>query len=326
MAEPQPAIACQHLVKRYGAVTALAGLDLSVPAGSIFGFLGPNGAGKTTTLRILTGLAEPTSGRALIAGQDVRQGGAALRREIGYLEQQPQLYGWMRARELLAFAGELFGLRGAPLGARVDELLELTGLQAAANRRVGGFSGGMRQRLGLAQALINRPPVLLLDEPVSQLDPAGRHDLLRIIAGLRGQATVLMSTHILADVERVCDRVAIIDQGRLVVEAPVAELERRYAQPVFVLEPEAGQEPQVEALVSALEQQPWVTSVTREGAAIRVTSGEPETASRAILPLVVSAGVALARFERARASLEDIFLRLVGEGGQEQAPSEEAAR
>ena len=219
----------------------------------------------------------------------------------------------MRARELLAFAGELFGLRGAPLRARVDEVLEQTGLQAAAGRRVGGFSGGMRQRLGLAQAMINRPPVLLLDEPVSQLDPAGRHDLLRIIAGLRGQATVLMSTHILADVERVCDRVAIIDRGRLLVEAPVAELERRYTQPVFVLEPEAGQDERVDALLAALREQPWVASVTREGAAVRVTTSEPEVAGRAILPLVVAAGVTLARFERGRASLEDIFLRLVGD-------------
>ncbi|HEU5422302.1 MAG TPA: ABC transporter ATP-binding protein [Nitrolancea sp.] len=313
MGVPEPAIACQQLVKRYGAVRALDGLDLSVPSGSIFGFLGPNGAGKTTTLRILTGLAEPTSGRALIAGHDVGRRGAALRREIGYLEQQPQFYGWMRARELLAFAGELFGLRGAPLRARVDEVLEQTGLQAAAGRRVGGFSGGMRQRLGLAQAMINRPPVLLLDEPVSQLDPAGRHDLLRIIAGLRGQATVLMSTHILADVERVCDRVAIIDRGRLLVEAPVAELERRYTQPVFVLEPEAGQDERVDALLAALREQPWVASVTREGAAVRVTTSEPEVAGRAILPLVVAAGVTLARFERGRASLEDIFLRLVGD-------------
>jgi len=325
MSETPPAIVCQNLVKRYGQVAALDGLNLSVPAGSIFGFLGPNGAGKTTTLRLLTGLAEPTSGRAYVAGQEVRQGGAELRRRIGYLEQQPQFYGWLRARELLAFTGKLFGLRGAELRARVDEMLAVTGLTEAAARRVGGFSGGMRQRLGLAQAMLNKPPVLFLDEPVSSLDPAGRHDLLQIIDGLRGQATVFMSTHILADVERVCDRVAIIDRGQLVVEATVAELQRRYALPIFVLEPEAGQAQAVAALTATLERQPWVAGVSQEGDDLRVAVREPATASHELLPLVVTSGVVLVRYERARASLEDIFLHLVGEGGSRQQQEEEAA-
>ena len=241
------AIACQGLTKRYGDVLALDHLTLDVPTGSIFGFLGPNGAGKTTALRLLTGLAFPTEGGATIAGMDVATGGVALRARIGYLDQAPQFYGWMRGRELLAFVGELFGLRGAELRSRVDEALALTGLTDAANRRVHGYSGGMRQRLGLAQALINRPDVLLLDEPVSALDPEGRHAMLDVIAGLRGQATVLMSSHILADIERVCDTVAILNHGKLVVSSPVAELQERYAQPVFLLEIEPGPEERVAA-------------------------------------------------------------------------------
>lgn len=308
----EAAITCTGLVKRYGAVAALDGLDLAVPAGTIFGFLGPNGSGKTTTVRLLTGLARPTAGSATVAGYDATRNEPALRRQIGHLDQAPRFYPWMHGRELLEFAGELFGLRGRTLRARVDEMLALTGLSEAADRKIGGYSGGMKQRLGLAQALINRPAVLFLDEPVSALDPTGRHDLLAMIAKLRGQATVFMSTHILADVERVCDRVAIVDQGRLVVEAGVAELQERYAQPIFLLEPEPGQEPAVAALVGALRAAPWAAEVVATGGELRVLVRDLATARALILPFVAEYNVALARFERGRPSLEDIFLRLVG--------------
>lgn len=324
----EPAISCTGLVKRYGAVAALDGLDLVVPTGTIFGFLGPNGAGKTTAVRLLTGLARATSGTASVAGFDVARNAAALRRRIGHLDQAPRFYPWMRGRELLEFAGGLFGLRGRELRARVDEMLTLTGLTEAANRKIGGYSGGMKQRLGLAQALINRPDVLFLDEPVSALDPAGRHDLLTTIAELRGRSTVFMSTHILADVERVCDRVGIVDKGRLVVEAGVAELQERYAQPVYLLEAEPGQEGAVAALAATLRAASWAAEVVEEGGTLRVLARDPAAARAGILPLVAGRGVALARFERGRPSLEDIFLRLVGSqsgtppGGATARPAE----
>ncbi|HEX9412027.1 MAG TPA: ABC transporter ATP-binding protein, partial [Ktedonobacterales bacterium] len=143
------AIVCEGLSKRYGEVLALDRLTLTVPAGSIFGFLGPNGAGKTTLVRLLTGLARPTAGRARVAGVDVSAGDMALHRRISALDQQPQFYSWMRGRELLAFVGELYGMRGTALRARVDEALVATGLTSASQRRIGGYSGGMRQRLGL---------------------------------------------------------------------------------------------------------------------------------------------------------------------------------
>jgi ABC-2 type transport system ATP-binding protein len=308
----QAAIACQGLTKRYGSILALDALDLSVPAGAIFGCLGPNGAGKTTLVRLLTGLSTPSAGRASVVGLDVATRQLALHRRIGTLEQQPQFYAWMRGRELLAFVGELYGLRGSELRRRIDEALETTGLTDAANRRIGGYSGGMRQRIGLAQALLNQPEVLFLDEPVSSLDPAGRHDILGVIAGLRGKATVFMSTHILADVERVCDQVAILNKGRLVVASSVAELQERYAQPVFVLEPEPGQSDQVDALMAALSQAPWIGQVVSEQGEIRVVARDTAAAMRELLPLVAQHGVMLQRFERGRPSLEDIFLRLVG--------------
>ena len=156
------AIVCQDLVKRYGEVTAIDHLDLSVPRGSVFGFLGPNGAGKSTAIRLLTGLARATEGSAQVAGYNVGRESIALHQRISYLDQKPHFYDWMRGRELLEFVGQLFGMTGIALRTRVDEVLALTGIAKAAHRKVGGYSGGMRQRLGLAQALINQPEVLFL--------------------------------------------------------------------------------------------------------------------------------------------------------------------
>jgi ABC-2 type transport system ATP-binding protein len=244
-----PAIEARGLTKRYGEVLALDALDLAVPAGSVFGFLGPNGAGKTTTLRLLTGLGRPTAGSATVAGVAVGRVGLDLATHIGYLDQDPRFYGWMTGRELLAFVGRAYGLAGAALRARVDEVLEIVGLTDAAHRRVGGYSGGMRQRLGVGQAMLPRPSVLFLDEPVSALDPEGRRDVLELIGRLRGTATVFMSTHILTDVERICDRVAILDHGRLVAEAPIDELLARHARPILELDPEPGQDQAVAVLL-----------------------------------------------------------------------------
>jgi ABC-2 type transport system ATP-binding protein len=304
------AVSCAGLTKRYGSVLALDQLTLDAPGGSIFGLLGPNGAGKSTLIRLLTGQAAPTAGNARVLGLNVTSAGMALSKRISVLDQAPRYYGWMRGRELLAFVGELFGLRGAALRSRVDEALALTGLADAASRRISGYSGGMRQRLGLAQALINRPEVLFLDEPASSLDPAGRHEILDIIAGMRGAATVFMSSHILGDVERVCDTVAILDKGRLIVSAPLAQLQERYAQPVYELELQPGQESHMEPLTAALRAAPWAGDVAVEHGVVHVAARDADAASREILALVLAQGVALQRFERSRPTLEDIFLRL----------------
>jgi ABC-2 type transport system ATP-binding protein len=310
------AVVATGLTKRYGGgVVALNELNLSVPSGCIFGFLGPNGAGKTTTLRLLTGLATATGGSGSVAGVRIGGTGGELARSIGYLDQDPRFYTWMRGRELLNMVGQLHGLHGADLRQRVGEVLEIVGLTEAGHRRIGGYSGGMRQRLGIGQALINQPRVLFLDEPVSSLDPEGRRDVLGIIARLRGTATVFMSTHILNDVERVCDRVAILNLGHLVVEGPIDELLDRYAQPIYELEPEPQQHDAIARLVAAMQGQPWAREVRTTPDSVRVFVGDPAVAGPAILPLVVASGVNLIRYERARPSLEDVFLRLVAEGG-----------
>jgi ABC-2 type transport system ATP-binding protein len=307
------AIEILGLVKKYKNFTALDGLTLKVPQGTIFGFLGPNGAGKTTTVRLLTGLAHPTAGKATVAGIDVTKGDNALRQKIGFLDQQPRFYDWMTGREFLIFIGELYGLSGQSLKKRVDEVLGQTGLTEAAPRKVGGYSGGMKQRLGIAQALINQPEVLFLDEPASALDPAGRRDILEIIGSLRGKTTVFMSTHILSDAERVSDQVAIVNQGKLVVEASLADLQGRYAQPVFVLEPEPNQTVKVANLVQSLQAEAWVATASLESGEVRVLVKDVAVAGQRILPLVASSEIVLARFERVKPNLEDIFLKLIGQ-------------
>jgi len=312
-------VSTRGLTKRYRLDVALDDLDLDVPAGCVFGFLGPNGAGKTTTLRLLTGLARPTAGSATVAGIDATTGGRALAERIGALDQDPRYYGWMTGRELLTFVGRLHGLDGAALRARVDEVLETIGLVDAAKRRIGGYSGGMRQRLGIGQAILPRPSVLFLDEPVSSLDPAGRRDVLELIGRLRGTCTVFMSTHILNDVERVCDRVGILDHGRLVTEAPMDELLASHARPILELDPEPDQDAAVAALAATVRAQAWTRDVRVEHGLIRVFVTDAERAAAEVLPLVVTSGVRLARFERVRPTLEDVFLALVGTAGEVRA-------
>ena len=305
------AIETHGLSKRFGRVLALENLDLAVPRGSIFGFLGPNGAGKTTTLRLLTGLAQPSSGSATVAGVAATAGDGRLARHIGYLDQDPRFYGWMTGRELLEFVGRLYGLHGYELSQRVGDVLEIIGLGEAANRKLGGYSGGMRQRLGIGQALINRPQVLFLDEPVSSLDPEGRREILALIDGLRGKATVVLCSHILGDVERVCDQVAILNLGHLVAQGPIDDLLDRYAQPVYELQPEAHVPDALARLSQALSQQPWVAQVTSTPDSVRVFVTDPKQAAASMIQVVAATNVALVRFERMRPTLEDVFVRLV---------------
>ncbi len=319
MAAPanEAAIVCRALTKRYGAVTALDALDLEVPAGSVFGFLGPNGAGKTTTIRLLASLAQATSGQASVADVAVGDGEPNRRGLVGYLDQDPRFHNWMTPRELLDLVGRLYRMPASDRRTRSDEVLETVGLTDASRRPIGTLSGGMRQRLGVAQAILNRPPILLLDEPVSSLDPEGRVDMLEVIRQLGGSSTVLFSTHILTDVERVCDRVAILDHGRLVTTGPMTELLDRYARPIYRLEPEDGQADGVARLTESIRSAPFVTHVTESTAGLRVAVSDAPDAGRDLLAMVAAHGVALLVFERLRPTLEDVFLQLVGRRAHE---------
>jgi ABC-2 type transport system ATP-binding protein len=300
----------EGLRKYYGAVHALDGLNLEVASGTVFGFLGPNGAGKTTTLRILTGLARPTSGKVWVAGVDVLKDGRKLSRRIGHLPEEPAFYTWMTPREFLDYLGRLYGFSSHERAARTRELLTLVRMEDVSRRRIAGFSRGMRQRLGVAAALIHHPEVLFLDEPASALDPAGRKEVLDLIESLRGQCTVVMSTHILADVERVCDRIGIIDKGRMLVQSRREQLLKHYAIPAF--EVQGDDHAAISHWAEALRGLPWVISVTPRNGAFRINVRDVQTAKRELLRLAVNSGLSLNRYEEVRPSLEDVFLQLVG--------------
>ncbi len=214
----------------------------------------------------------------------------------------------MTGRDYLVFAASLSGVPKAGLRARAEAMLERVGLIAAAGRRIGGYSGGMRQRLGIAQALIRAPAVLVLDEPVAALDPLGRREVLELIGQLRGAATVVLSSHILEDIDQVCDRVAILVLGSLVAHGPIGEIKERYAQPVFHLDV-AGDAHQVVELV---ESQPWVVKVRLEGGRITVLVADVPRAERELPRMVAATEVTLLGYERALPSLEEVFVRIVG--------------
>ncbi len=302
------AIETYGLTKHFGDVRALDGIDLTVPEGSIFGFLGPNGAGKTTTLKVLTGLIKPTSGTAKVLGDDVTTASMEARAKIGFLPDVPAYYEWMTAEQFLRFVGRLFGLPGSTLEERIGMLLDLAGLTGVEGQRIGGYSRGMKQRLGIAQALMNSPRLLMLDEPTSALDPVGRKDVLDMIAALRGRATVFFSTHILSDVERVCDTVAVLDKGRLKRISPIHEL-MSTSTTVFRLEVERG----TSELQERLSRAPWVVETAKEGAALRLTVSNPEAARLQVPGIVAQLGLPLAEFRAEEPTLEDAFLDIIGE-------------
>ena len=308
-------IQIENLEKHYGSVRALDGLTLTVEPGVVFGFLGPNGAGKSTTMRLLTGLARPTAGRLWVAGQLV-DGKTRASQRLGYLPEDPAFYPWMTPAELLDHIGKLFSLSQPYRQKKVDSLLELVGLTQVKKRRIGGFSRGMRQRLGLAQALVNTPDVLLLDEPVSALDPGGRKEVLELIASLRGQSTVFMSTHILDDVERICDRVGIIHQGRLVVESDKEELLAEYSVSGLELEVAPGYSDDLAKLVATFETKEWFASVKRSDKTARLIVTDIGLAREQVLPAVFESGIPLRRFEIVTPNLEEIFLRLTSTGDE----------
>src|SRR5512139_2354930 len=213
------------LSKCYKGVQALKALDLQVQEHTICGFLGPNGAGKTTTIKLLLGLAQPTGGSGRVFGKDILKDNDEIRRRVGYLAQDPRFYEYMTARETLRFTARFFyeGPR-AEIERRVAETLELVGLADKAERPVKGFSGGERQRLGIGQAQVNYPDLLILDEPAASLDPIGRRDVLEVMSRLRKHTTIFYSTHILDDVQRVSDTVVILNKGTLVAQGPIEEL------------------------------------------------------------------------------------------------------
>jgi ABC-2 type transport system ATP-binding protein len=303
------AIEASGLTKIYGVHRALDAVDLTVEEGSIFGFLGPNGAGKTTMLRLIAGMTRPTSGEIRILGHDVATAGNAVRAQLGFLPDVPAFYDWMTADEYLHFVGGIFGVERRLLAERAGMLLDTAGL-AGVTTRIGGYSRGMKQRLGIAQALVNAPRLLLLDEPTSALDPIGRKDVLDLIESLRGRTTIFFSTHILSDVERVCDTVAILDRGRVLTQAPLAELTSRYrTHRIVILVTERADE-----LAATIAERSWAASVGRgKSGSIEVTVTDVLTSQHELPALIAAHDAGLIKLESDELGLEEVFLDLVGE-------------
>jgi len=306
----------QGLSKAYNGVKALEGLDLQVPKNSIFGFLGPNGAGKSTTIKMLLGLTRPTAGKALIFGQDITRESVAVRRRVGYLAQEPRYYEHMTARQTLRYTARFFyqGPKNL-IEARVAEMLELVGLTDKADRPIKGFSGGERQRLGIAQAQVNYPDLLILDEPAASLDPMGRHDVLAVMERLRKYTTIFYSTHILEDVQRVSDTVAILNHGHLVAEAPIQELLAGKGSSAVYQVTIKGDPSQAYRRV---ESHPWVQQIlsTAEDGHTnwQVCVSDEGAAEDQLLRLILEdRDLKVQRFGRKMYNLEEVFLNLVHE-------------
>ncbi len=303
-----------NLCKTYKSVNALCSLSLQVPQHSIFGFLGPNGAGKTTTIKLLLGLARPTSGSGKVFGCDIVKESVKIRKRVGYLAQEPRYYEYMTARETLRFTANFF-FKGPrrKVEERISETLDLVDLSEKADRPIKGFSGGEKQRLGIAQAQVNYPDLLILDEPAASLDPQGRHDVLDVMERLRKYTTIFYSTHILDDVQRVSDTVCILNRGKLVALAPIEQLMAGSGEIVYQLNTQ-GEINQVMELVSG---QPWVKQVkvsNVNGYSTWKICIIDESMEDQLLRLVMSdPKVHVKDFGRHKQDLEEVFLNLVEE-------------
>ncbi|WP_040948764.1 ABC transporter ATP-binding protein [Gorillibacterium massiliense] len=299
----EPIIRVDNLGKHFGNTVAVDRISFSLAPGKCTALLGPNGAGKTTTLNMLTGLLTPTKGDIVFAGLE----GKDRREQIGYLPQTPVFFNWMTGKEYLHFTAKLYGMKPASFRKRTDELLELMGLKDARNRRIGGYSGGMKQRLGFAQALIHSPKLLILDEPVSALDPVGRREVLELMNRIKGETTLLFSTHVLHDAEQLSDDILIMKNGSLVLAGSLDEIRREHRSPILIVDADDATSNWVESI----RQLPFIKHVEYSGSAAVISVTDPVEARRVLLADLTAKDVPVIRFEAAYTTLEDVFLKAV---------------
>ena len=324
-------IEIEHLTKRYGALTAVSDLSLQIGSGQIYGFLGPNGAGKSTTLNIMTGCLSATEGHVRIGGYDIFEEPKRAKRLIGYLPEQPPLYLGDSPLEQLRFAGEAKGLRGRELSGQIDAVVEQTGIGQVRGRRIAELSKGYRQRLGIAQALLGEPQVIVLDEPTVGLDPLQIIEIRDLIQELGAERTVIFSSHILSEVQAICDQIIMLAHGRLVAYDAPEELEARLTSSQVSLTAQAAPA-QVEALLAGV---PGLDRVElreagegRTAALIRTGGPGLDQVCRDIFLAFAGAGTVLLELSPKRASLEEVFLELTEPAGPEAgaAPPAEGDR
>ena len=290
------------LHKQFGDKTVLKGLHLSVPEHSIYGFIGKNGAGKTTTMKAVLGLLKADAGTITVNGEAVTCGQTATNRYIGYLPDVPEFYPYMTAEEYLRYCGAITKMDQEECERRCRELLELVGLSHETHR-IKGYSRGMKQRLGIAQALLNRPKLLICDEPTSALDPVGRKEILDILSAVKEQTTVLFSTHILSDVERICTDVALLDNGVVAVEGKLAAIKARYRREEYLLETD-------EQGAAALQQAfPALTPCEAQ----KFRCNERELDPYTVFRFITDRRIPLMKWERIEPTLESLFMEVTGQ-------------
>lgn len=302
------AIEIKNLTKEFGNFKAVNSLNLELAENRVLGFLGPNGAGKTTTLRMLVGLSKPTEGEIKIAGEDVIFGESKSNRLFGYLPEQPSFYGWMTGGEYLNFVADIFGLNKNTKDKKIEELLSLVDLEDAKNKKIGAYSNGMKQRLGIAQAIINDPKVLIMDEPVSALDPIGRREVLNVISNLKKHMTIMLSTHILSDVDRICDDIAILNKGKLIISSSLEELKTKYASQIIEVELEKDSA----EIISRLKKESWAVNVEENNRLIKIWIKDKEVINKNIaLKFFANENVGILDFGLKLPEVEDLFVSIL---------------
>lgn len=294
-------LSLSHVEKHFGEKQVLQDVTFSVPEHTVFGFVGQNGAGKTTAMRLILGLLSTDRGEIFVNGMPVRYGNTATNQFVGYLPDVPEFYSYMTPAEYLRFCGEIADMPKKEIQSRCEELLCLTGLENE-KRRIKGFSRGMKQRLGMAQALFNRPKLLICDEPTSALDPVGRKELLEILVSAKEQTTVLFSTHILSDVEHICDEIAFLHEGKIALQGPVEEVRKIRKEASIVLEIERKEE--AGRLRAAF---PFLKITGKNSLLLETTERLPE-----ILRFIADQHLPIQRIERQEADLEDLFMEVAG--------------
>lgn len=307
------AIEARGLTKQFANHKALEGIDLSVRKGSVHGFLGPNGAGKTTAIKIVLGLIAADAGNVTVLGEKLHFGQTHKYLQfINYLPQDPVFPEGLTGAEALALVADIYKLDYRNRQSRIKRLLDYFQLSDAAKRKVGVYSRGMQQRLGIAAALLTEPKLFILDEPVSALDPEGRRKVLEIITRLKGHATVFFSSHNLADVERICDHVTIIDQGRKLLETGTEQLLNHYAMEQYLIAVKPEQNRKAAELISKYSS---VREVTMQGEKLLVISepGKAVAMAEELLPLLIKQGIVVTEFMQNRANLEEVFFRVLEE-------------
>ena len=297
-----------HLSKSFGTNKVIDDLSFTVPEHSIFGFIGQNGAGKTTTMKMILGLLKQTSGDIFVCGESVTYGQTKTNKNIGYLPDVPEFYNFMKPSEYLKLCGEITGLSSNQIKIKSEELLTLVGLEKA-NKKIGGFSRGMKQRLGIAQALLNEPKLLICDEPTSALDPIGRKEILDILYQVKGKTTVVFSTHILSDVERICDHIALLHGGKLALTGTLSEVKSKHKQDGLVIEFSTVTDK--EKFLTASRLASFINNTEQTSTQIIIRTHDIKRAQMAVIEVLSEKHLLPIRLEVLEPTLESLFMEVV---------------